>query len=40
MSEASDDSVWPADDVAADVVVTPAGTDALKAIEKHLPALL
>ena len=40
MSEASDASVWPADDVAADVVVTPAGADALKAIEKHLPTLV
>ncbi|GLY28732.1 glucose-6-phosphate isomerase [Kineosporia sp. NBRC 101731] len=37
MSEAD---VWPADDVAADVTVTPAGPDALKALEKHLATLV
>jgi glucose-6-phosphate isomerase len=36
----SDADVWPADDVAADVAVTPAGPDAVKAVEKHLPTLV
>jgi glucose-6-phosphate isomerase len=36
----SDAEVWAADDVAADVVVTPAGPDAVKAVEKHLPTLV
>ena len=40
MSDISDADVWPADDVAADVVVTPAGPDAVKAVEKHLPTLV
>jgi glucose-6-phosphate isomerase len=36
----SDPTVWPADDVANDVMVTPSGPDAAAALETHLGALV
>jgi glucose-6-phosphate isomerase len=37
---AGHDPVWPADDLAADVVVTAFGPEALNALDKHLPSLV